>query len=188
MDILSYCVASGLDSSSASSTAEAKAKTLALHALLDDQLLDLTLHSLFSLPSNYRTVTAPAYSSVGGTVAASSTLAKIAQLPMAFQPSIPSRLRNVVEARLTAVGLWGLGGKEASAQTGEADDLAARAGIIPAKKRGLGMDAKEKVRDEFERSKLVTRAKEVLEVVDGAISTLGEMERWEVSMRKCLRI
>ncbi len=59
--IRAYCVAAGLDASFASDS-ELGAKQTALHALLDDQLLDLTLHSLFSLPANFRAVTAPAYS------------------------------------------------------------------------------------------------------------------------------
>ncbi|UTT94956.1 hypothetical protein NDA17_005751 [Ustilago hordei] len=170
--ILSFCVAFGLDSA-LQTDAELNAKTLALHALLDDQLLDLTLHSLFSLPPNYRTTTAPAYSSIGplDSNPSSSTLAKIASLPLRFQPSIPSRLRNAVETRLTAVGLWGLGGKEASAQSGQADDLAARAGIIPTKKRGLAATQKEVVREEFEKSKLTRQASEVLEVLDSALES-----------------
>ena len=173
--IRAFCAAAGLEASLASD-AEKEAKATALHALLDDQLLDLALHSLFSLPANFRTVTAPAYSSVGGVDAAASSnpLLKLASLPMRFQPSIPSRLRNAVETRLTAVGLWGLGGKEASAQTGEADELAARAGIIPKAKKGLGQSARDAVRDEFERSKLVTRAREVLDVVNAALPPGGE--------------
>ncbi|KAJ9476880.1 LOW QUALITY PROTEIN: hypothetical protein PHBOTO_000552 [Pseudozyma hubeiensis] len=168
--IRTFCVAAGLDSALASDE-ELAAKQTALHALVDDHLLDLTLHSLFSLPSNFRTVTAPAYSSVGGTQAPASSLAKLASLPMRFQPSIPSRLRNVVETRLTTVGLWGMGGKEASAKSGEADELAARAGIVPARKKGLGQTAKQTVHDEFERSKLVTKWREVLDVVDAAIGS-----------------
>ncbi|KAJ1030933.1 hypothetical protein NDA18_002160 [Ustilago nuda] len=170
--ILSFCVAFGLDSA-LQTDAEMNAKSLALHALLDDQLLDLTLHSLFSLPPNYRTTTAPAYSSIGplDSNPSSSTLAKIASLPLQFQPSIPSRLRNAVETRLTAVGLWGLGGKEASAQSGQAYDLAARAGIIPTKKRGLAATQKEAVREEFEKSKLTRQASEVLEVLDSALES-----------------
>lgn len=165
--IRTYCVTSGLDSSNLSD--EERAKQTAHHALLDDQLLDLTLHSLFSLPANFRIVTAPAYSSVGGVdPPSSSALSKLASLPSRIQPSIPSRLRNVVETRLTAVGLWGLGGKEASAKTGETDELAARAGL-PARKRGLGASAKDAARDEFERSKLGRRWSEVLDVVESAI-------------------
>ncbi|GAC95614.1 mitochondrial import receptor subunit [Pseudozyma hubeiensis SY62] len=168
--IRAFCVAAGLDSALASDE-ELAAKQIALHALVDDHLLDLTLHSLFSLPSNFRAVTAPAYSSDGGTQASASSLAKLASLPMRFQPSIPSRLRNVVETRLTAVGLWGMGGKEASTKSGESDELAARAGIVPARKKGLGQTAKQAVHDEFERSKLVTKWREVLDVVDAAIGS-----------------
>lgn len=170
--IRSFCIAAGLDANLASHE-ELAAKQLALHALIDDQLLDLTLHSLFSFPANYRSVTAPAYSSVGGTQtpASKSTLAKIASLPLTFQPSIASRLRNVVQTRLTATGLWGLGGKEASAQSSEADRLAARAGIVSAKKKGLDQPAQQAVRDEFERSKLVTRAHECFAVINAALST-----------------
>ncbi|CDW97198.1 hypothetical protein [Sporisorium scitamineum] len=167
--IRAFCVSSGKLDSTLASNPELAAKHTALHALLDDQLLDLTLHSLFSLPSNYRAVTAPAYSAVGGEPAPTNPLAKLATLPARFQPSIPSRLRNVVEMRLTAVGLWGLGGKEAAAKTGEADELAARAGIVPASKKGLGQSAREAVRDEFERSKLVNRWREVLDVIDAAV-------------------
>ena len=167
--IRTFCIASGLDSA-LSADAELSSKHTALDALIDDHLLDLTLHSLFSLPANFRAVTAPAYSSVGGAAVASSTLAKLATLPTRLQPSIPSRLRNVVETRLTAVGLWGMGGKEASAKTGEADDLAARAGIVAARRKGLGQSEKEAVKDEFERSKLVSRWREVLDVVDAALS------------------
>ncbi|TKY90518.1 hypothetical protein EX895_000516 [Sporisorium graminicola] len=169
--IRAFCIATGGLDSELASDAELSAKQTALHALMDDQLLDLTLHSLFSLPANYRGVTAPAYSAVGGAEASSSSspIAKLASLPGRFQPSIPSRLRNVVETRLTAADLWGLGGKEATAKSGEADELAARAGIVPASKKGLGQSAREAVRDEFERSKLVTRWKEVLDVVDAAL-------------------
>ncbi len=169
-EIRSFCTSAGLDAAVAAD-AEKAAKQTALHALLDDQLLDLTLHSLFSLPSNYRTVTAPAYSAVGGVrpLTSSNPLAKLAALPAAFQPSIPARLRNVVEARLTAAGLWGLGGKEVAMQSSESDDLAARAGIVPTKKRGLGASAKQATRDEFERSKLINRARDVLDVVSAAL-------------------
>lgn len=167
--IRTYCLASGLDSSFASDP-EKTAKATALHALLDDQMLDLTLHSLFSLPANFRAVTAPAYSAVGGaSEVSSSLLARLVSLPMRFQPSIPARLRNAVETHLTAAGLWGLGGKEASKRDRESDDLAARAGIVPTQKRGLGSSAKEAVRDEFERSKLITRAREVLEVFEAIV-------------------
>ncbi|SJX60325.1 related to muconate cycloisomerase / uncharacterized protein [Sporisorium reilianum f. sp. reilianum] len=168
--IRAFCVAAGGLDAALASNAELAAKQTALHALVDDQLLDLTLHSLFSLPANFRAVAAPAYSAVGGTEpAASSAIAKLASLPGRFQPSIPSRLRNVVETRLTAVGLWGLGGKEAVAKTGEADELAARAGIVPASKKGLGASAREAVRDEFERSKVVQRWREVLDVLEAAL-------------------
>ncbi|PWZ02738.1 putative isomerase YbhE [Testicularia cyperi] len=179
-DILSFCVESGLDAhptsssssleSASASDKEQAAKTLALHAMLDDQLLDLVLHSLFSFPANFRAVTVPSYSSTGPW---SSSSLRASKIPFVGS-SIPSRLRFAVEARLTAIGLWGLGGKEATAHNKEADDLAGRAGIItPKKKVGLGQSAKDAARDNFEKSRLANRAKEVLDVVNAALEAAG---------------
>ncbi|PWN54328.1 3-carboxy-cis,cis-mucoante lactonizing enzyme [Violaceomyces palustris] len=155
-------------------SAAASAKATALHALLDDELLDLVLHSLFSLPENYRAVTAPSYASIGSSSTHSDATGFNLRLP-GLNPtsSIPSRLRNVVQARLASpgVGLWGLGGKEDAAQRKEAIELEEKANIMPKSKRGLDQSMKEKVRDEFERGKLGARARTTLEVFS---SLLGD--------------
>ncbi|EPQ32185.1 uncharacterized protein PFL1_00382 [Pseudozyma flocculosa PF-1] len=166
----------GLESTSASSADHAAkvARAVALHALLDDELLDITLHSLFSFPDNYRTVTFPAYASVGkrdpGRAAVSS------YLTLNPSSSIPGRLRNLVEARLSnpAVGLWGVGGREGAAQRKEIDEMTRKANILPQGKKGLDEQMKDKVRDEYERGKLVNKAKQILDIFAAAL----DQDRW----------
>lgn len=170
--IRAFCVAAGLDADLAGAPEKA-ARVLALHAMLDDQMLDLTLHSLFSFPANYRAVTAPSYSSTGSATPEQASTSF--HIPFTGS-SIPSRLRNAVQQRLTAVGIWGVGGTESAAQAQEAHDLANRAGLTASTKSKLsfGPAAKDAVKDEFEKTKLAHKLNDLLAVLESCDLLSGD--------------
>lgn len=142
----------------------ALARGVAIHTLLDDRVRDLVLHSLFSLPRNFE---------------------KIAPLlaPRTTPPSsLPRRLRNAVRARLESphIGLWGAGGSWARAEAAEAQRWNAGAGLAPEATGGLAAytpgilrhhTRASDVREEWERSRLVSDARELYRMLDAFLGT-----------------
>lgn len=143
------------------------AEAHAVLALLDDAASDLVLHTLFSLPANFQKVTCPALAG-----------------PRRWPSSLPRRLRAAVRARLESphVALWGIGGsweREERAQAArwntaaglpEARDPAAQLPRIGLRSNpGLAQD----MREQWGRSRLASRARDVLRAVQAAVPDGG---------------
>ena len=137
------------------------AKTRALHAWLDDELSDLVLHTLFSLPPNFQKVTCTALSGTRRRLIPS---------------SLPRRMRAAVRARLESpnINLWGVGGSWERQERREAQRWKTTAGLAEARdpisymprpgfreNPNLASD----VREEWERSRLVSRARRLFKSV-----------------------
>ncbi|WFD34309.1 hypothetical protein MCUN1_001148 [Malassezia cuniculi] len=160
-EALAYCTAnSELDGQL---DGEAAARAVAIHALLDDRVRDLVLHTLFSLPANFEKV-APWLA------------------PRTVPPSsLPRRLRNAVRARLESphIRLWGAGGSWARAEAAEAQRWNAGAGLAPQSGTGLAaytpgiLQNKSRaldVREEWERSRLRADARSLFRVLDAFLA------------------
>ncbi|WFD32887.1 carboxy-cis,cis-muconate cyclase [Malassezia sp. CBS 17886] len=140
---------------------------VALEALLDDVMSDLVLHALFSLPPNFQKVTAPALAGPHRRM-----------LPA----SMPRRLRAAVRARLQSPGiaLWGTGGSWEREERAEARRWNTSAGLAAARdptdalpRAGLASDdaLASDVREEWERSRLAVRARELFRAASAFLGT-----------------
>lgn len=148
--------------------AQRAARVHAVLALLDDAASDLVLHTLFSLPPNFQKVTCPA----------------LAGSARGWPSSLPRRLRAAVRARLESphVALWGIGGsweREERAQQARWDTAAGLPGARdPAAQLprvgfrgnpGLAQD----MREQWERSRLASRARHVLRAIQASVPDGG---------------
>ena len=133
------------------------ASAYAVHAALDDVLSDLVLHTLFSLPSNFQKVTCQA-------------LTQRTTIPS----SLPRRMRAAVRARLESphISLWGMGGSWDREERQEAQRWQASAGLTEARdpltcmpRKGFYPSLTSDMREEWERSRIATRARRVLSAV-----------------------
>ena len=133
------------------------ASAYAVHAALDDMLSDLVLHTLFSLPLNFQKVTCQA-------------LTQRTTIPS----SLPRRMRAAVRARLESphIRLWGMGGSWDREERQEAQRWQASAGLTEARdpltcmpRQGFYSSLTSDMREEWERSRLATRARRVLAAV-----------------------
>lgn len=139
------------------------ASAYAVHAALDDMLSDLVLHTLFSLPLNFQKVTCQA-------------LSQRTTIPS----SLPRRMRAAVRARLESphIRLWGMGGSWDREERREAQRWQTSAGLTEARdpltslpRQGFHSSLTSDMREEWERSRLATRARRVLSAVAKHAST-----------------
>ena len=139
------------------------ASAYAVHAALDDMLSDLVLHTLFSLPLNFQKVTCQALTQ-----------------RTAIPSSLPRRMRAAVRARLESphIRLWGMGGSWDREEHREAQRWQTSAGLTEARdpltslpRQGFHSSLTSDMREEWERSRLATRARRVLAAVAKQAST-----------------
>lgn len=140
--------------------AQSAAQAQAIHALLDDVLSDLVLHTMFSLPPNFQKVTCPA----------------IVRTRSRWPSSLPRRLRAAVQARLESphIRLWGAGGSWEREEMLEAQRWNMSAGLPQARdpvshlpRTGFAANPSlaSDVREQWERSRLASRARGVCHAV-----------------------
>lgn len=137
------------------------ASARAVHALLDDEMSDLVLHSLFSLPPNFDAVTAKA----------------LVQPGHAWFSSLPRRLRAAVHERLASphIALWGVGGswdreeRRQNARWSRAAGIRSTEGVLDPSVQATG-PGPEDVRETWERSRIAAQARRVLGAVNAALS------------------
>ena len=140
------------------------ARAFAIHSLLDDQLSDLVLHSLFSLPPNFKAVTAPVFAG-----------------PHRVLPtSLPLRLRAAVRARLKSphIALWGEGGSWEREEAAEAQRWNRTAGLAAARDPAAHIprsgfaghpNLASDVREKWERTRISNHARRVFFALSAAL-------------------
>lgn len=143
--------------------ATASASARAVLAALDDSLSDLVLHTMFSLPPNFQSVTCR-------------RMTQRTTIPS----SLPRRMRAAVRARLESphIGLWGIGGSWDREEKAEAQRWQTTAGLAEARdphsimpRTGLYLNPviATDMREEWERSRLVTHARKTLQAIAAAV-------------------